>query len=82
MFVQVRTSRSAVAIGIVGAAQATGIASVRGSDVAAEAELANTMIGVGVTTIVDDATTSAETAITTHEMTEAVIATGASDITI
>ena len=69
-------------IGIVGAAQVTGIASVRGNDVAAEAELANTMIGVGVMTIVDDATTSDEIAITTHEMTEAVIATGASDVTI
>ena len=69
-------------IGIVGAAQVTGIASVRGNDVAAEAELANTMIGVGVMTIADDATTSDETAITTHVMTEAVIGTGASDVTI
>ena len=82
MFVQVQTSRSEVAIGIVGAAQATGIASVRGSDGVAEAELVNTMIVVGVMTIVDDATTSDETAITTHVMTEAVTVTGASDVTI
>ena len=69
-------------IGIVGVAQATGIASVRGSDVVAEAELANTMIVVGVMTIVDDAMTSDETAITTHEMTEAVTVTGVSDVTV
>ena len=82
MFVQVQTSRSEVAIGIVGAAQVTGIASVRGNDVAAEAELANTMIEVGVMTIVDVATTSVEIAITTHAMTEAVTVTGVSDVTV